>query len=735
MQKSVDNRWIVCYNETIKRIGGITMIFKQTWQGKNCRTEEVFPASVPGNIQRDFGIFKKFGDVNYADNYKQYIPYEDDFWEYSTTLDYKKNEGERVLFVTEGIIYKYEISLNGEKIYEYEGMYKRVELDLSKRLCGNDELKILIYPHPKSKNGAAGTRDEADESCMPPVCYGWDWNPRLLVSGLWEDAYIETRDDGYVSDHEVFQSLSDDFGEGYLTFKYSCKLPCEISVYDAENNLVGVAENGELTVKSPKLWWCNGQGEQYLYKYVISNEKSRAEGYFGFRRIRLVRNIGKDGPRTFPKGRYEAPITVEINGRRIFAKGSNWVNPDVFWGAVDEERLTTLVSLARDCNMNIFRMWGGAGLAKMKFYDLCDRYGIMVWQEFPLACNNYKGKPHYMNVLRSEALSIITKLRRHPSLAIWCGGNELFNSWSGMDDQSPPLRLLNSLCFTHDEGRPFLMTSPLFGMAHGGYTFYHERQGGEVFTAFGESENTAYTEFGVPSVASVDVIKRIIPKDEQFPPRDTAAWRAHHGFGAWMPDSWVCLPTYEQYFGKPTSLEELVEGTTLLECEGYHFIFEEARRQWPACSMAINWCYNEPWNTAAGNNLIEYPVKPKPCYDYVKNALRPVLFSAKAKKLVWKAGEYFEFDLWLLNDTQKVAKGEVRACVELGGETFEVLRWNAEADSNRNAQGPTARFMLPNVSASRLKLILESDGEKRSEYVFLYRPDEKKLQGPKVLNL
>ena len=121
--------------------------------------------------------------------------------------------------------------------------------------------------------------------------------------------------------------------------------------------------------------------------------------------------------------------------------------------------------------MNIFRLWGGAGIQKDEFYEICDRLGIMVWQEFMLACNNYVANPHYMETLEREATSIIIHLRRHPSLVIWCGGNELFNSWSGMDDQSRALRLLNKLCFELDYERPFFQTSPLTGMAHGGYTF------------------------------------------------------------------------------------------------------------------------------------------------------------------------------------------------------------------------------------------------------------------------
>ena len=710
------------------------MKFEQKWTGRNLRTGESFGASVPGNIQYDFAVYKEFGDIQYADNYKKLIPYEDDAWEYITELEFDGAEDERLFFVSDGIAYKYDIFLRGEKIYSYEGMFKSVELELSGSKRG-DELRIFIYPHPKSGRGTAGTRDEANESCNPPVCYGWDWNPRLLISGLWQGAHIETRGDSHIGNVEVLASLNEGLDEGRVVCNFKCELPCVISLYDARGGLVYSGDKTEFTVEAPELWWCNGQGEPYLYRYEISNEKESVCGYVGFKRIRLVRNADANEPRSFPKGRYEAPITIELNGRRIFAKGSNFVNPDIFWGNIETERYEKLISLAKDANMNIFRMWGGAGLEKKEFYELCDRYGIMVWQEFMLACNLYIDKEPYMTVLESEATAIIKKLRGHASLAIWCGGNELFNSWSGMDDQSAPLRLLNSLCFELDRDRPFLYTSPLYGMAHGGYTFYLDRQGGEVYKSFANSRNTAYTEFGVPSISSVEALEKIIPKDELFPPRETEAWVAHHGYKAWIEDTWLCLSTLESYFGKPTSLEQLVDNSNWLQCEGYRFIFEEARRQWPHCSMAINWCYDEPWRTAANNSIIEYPVKPKPCYEFVKNALRPTLFSAKLGKFTWHMGETFEAELWLLNDAAVEVSGKVSARLSVGGQTYDLLEWSAKAEASKNLQGPTLRFVLPSVNDDRLVLTLEGENGTSSTYTLQYVNKKEAKPAYRIMNM
>lgn len=715
------------------------MKFYQNFEGRNCNPERNawFPATVPGNIQKDYADANGFSDVQYADNYKQFLPLENDHWEYRTTLRYDAKKDERVFFVSEGISYKYDVLLNGEVLFSYEGMFRGFEVELTEKLTGKDDvLTVHIHPHPKSRRGHEGTRDEANESCNPPVYYGWDWNPRLLISGIWDDTYIETRSESYIEGAEVLADVSNDLTVGTVRCSFDCALPCEILLLDAEGNEVYRGSDKQFTVNAPALWWCNGQGTPYLYTWVIRNEKEERTGKIGFRRLRLLRNTGATGPQTFPKGRYEAPITVELNNRRIFCKGSNWVNPELFWGTITAERYEELIRLAKECHMNIFRMWGGAGTPKRAFYDICDREGILLWQEFVLACNEYIDVGNYMQVLESEATGMIKKFRSHPCLAFWCGGNELFNAWSKMDEQYHPLRLLNKLCFELDYKRPFLYTSPLYGMAHGGYVFYSEDQGGDVFQQFQSNRNTAYTEFGVPSLSDVETLKQIIPEDELFPIKPTEAWIAHHGFKAWGTPRWVCQDIYERYFGTPNSLEELVAGQQWMQCEGYRGAFEEMRRQWPHCSMGINWDYNEPWITAAGNELIAYPAKINPCYYYVQKAMRPTLFSAKIPKFNWKEGETFEAELWLLNDAPEAKEGKVHVTARVGDEVFDLLEWSAATDANAHKRGPTVRFVLPHAEGeSKVTLTLAAENGMESEYVFMYIPKKKKTNVLRQLNV
>ena len=288
-----------------------------------------------------------------------------------------------------------------------------------------------------------------------------------------------------------------------------------------------------------------------------------------------------------------------------------------------------------------------------------------------------------------------------------------------MTDQSMPLRLLNKLCYELDPKNAYLMTSPVFGMAHGGYTFYDPDAHCDVFTLFQNAHNTAYTEFGVPGITALEDLKKIIPENELFPVEKTPSWRLHHAFGSWGEERWLCRDVLERYAQHPLdSIEKMIDLAGWLQCEGYKAIFEEARRQAPYCSMAVNWCYCEPWITAAGNSLITYPAKPKPAYFAVQSALRPVLFSARIPKFDWKAGETFTAQLWLLNDTFENAQADVDVSIRLGDQIYPMLTWHSGCAA-ANQIGPSVNWVLPDADADEMTLIL-SAGEWSSEYRLCY---------------
>lgn len=732
--------------QTQAAFGGVPL----QWEVGYADTKEVSPAgfvkaTVPGAVQLDIAASLNYPPYEFSDNYKQWSWMEDKFYTYKTR--FKKpalREGDRLYFVSKGIDYQFEIYLNDQKVFEQEGMFTRVDVDLTGRLQADNELRILIHPVPK-RHPSPVDRSQAAHVVKPPVSYGWDWHPRLVPLGIWDETGLEIRPAAFVNDVHVQYRLSPGFDKAFITLnvegknlkgiKYRWRLSDGKgrTVLEQEGAFDGdVFSRSGIVLDQPELWWPHDHGTPRLYASTLVLTDGAGSVWqdvrqkVGFRSVKLVMNEGAwDKPDDFPKGRSVPPAQFEVNGRRIFAKGTNWVNPEIFPGTITEERYRGLLEMAVDLNFNLLRVWGGGIVNKEAFFDICDEMGLMVWQEFPLACNNYPDDARYLSVLKREAASIIRRVRKHPCLALWCGGNELFNNWSGMTDQSLALRLLDSLCLQMDPHTPYNPTSPVMGMAHGNYVFRY-LNGSEVYENMNKARYTAYTEFGMPGISPLDVLKKIIPENEMFPPRPGTAWQEHHAFGAWVGDTWLTPSTLEFYFGKPSDIEDIIFQSQWLQCEGYKAIYEEARRQKPYCAMALNWCYNEPWPAAVNNSLIAYPNVKKPAYEAVRKACRPVCASARIRKFAWNEGEFFTTDLFLLNDSfDRIEAGKMIVFLEAGGRKTEILRWDIpEAEANANVAGPTPRFRLPHWDADRFTLIVEVQGkpEYDSSYTLLYKP-------------
>jgi beta-mannosidase len=703
-----------------------------------------YPAKVPGAVQLDMAKGLNYGTYYFAENWKDYLWMENEFFTYRTSFNKPiVGENQKCLFISKGIDYEFEIWLNGEKLFYQEGMFTPVKLDLTSKLKDKNELLVKIYPIPKLRKEPAD-RSQAAQSVKPAVSYGWDWHPRLVPSGIWDETNLVIQSQSEISDLTLNYSLDKALKKVAVSYGIkgtnleNCRYLWTIS--DAQGiavlNKEGAFGANEIELAGEidqiKLWWPHDHGNPYLYRMdfrltdasgkLIDQKTSK----IGFRKVQLVMNEGAwDYPKDLPKTRSIPPVQLEINGRKIFAKGSNWVNPEIFPGIITRERYNELLDRAKEANFNILRVWGGGIINKDSFYELCDEKGILVWQEFPLACNNYEGTPHYLKILEQESESIIKRLKVHPSLALWCGGNELFNSWSKMTDQSLALRLLNSQCYRLDPNTPFLPTSPVMGMAHGNYVFRFWETNEEVFQWMPKSHNSAYTEFGVPALSSAEVLKTIIPESELWPPKPGTSWESHHAFNAWVGDTWLMPDVLKFYFGEAKNIEELVANSQLLQCEGYKCIYEEARRQKPYCSMALNWCFNEPWPTAANNSIVNWPNIPKPGFYAVKSACRPFLASASIKKFKYTEGEEFSADIGVLNDLPiQTDGGKISVKLVTATTELKLLEWKfGSANANTNLSGPTVRCKLPAWQADRFKLVLEVEGhpEYNSEYTLAYQ--------------
>ncbi len=695
------------------------------------------PANVPGAAQADWAAATGMPDPRFGVNYEQYAWMEDVTWVYRAETDFALAQGEIATLVFKGIDYEYDIFMDGVLLCAGEGMFAPVLLDATRFAGGKHVLEVRIAPIPKADD--SNGRSQARLSAKPAACYGWDWHPRLASVGIWEEAYLRIQPAHSIRSMEVSYALNEELTAAEVTAQLLLNGAgeVELALMDGEQVVCArtVSASGLTTVmlpvEQPKLWFPNGYGEQPLYTLRARALGENGEALdettrrLGFRRVRMVMCDGAwELPMEMPKTRSDAPAQPMVNHVKVFGKGSNWVNAHLFPGQTSDELYTSLLTKAREANMNMLRVWGGGYVNKEKFFELCDELGILVWQEFPLACNEYPDDPHYLAVLEKEARAIVRRLRTHPCMALWCGGNELFNGWSRMTEQHHALRLLDKVCYEEDRFTPFNMTSPLNGMAHGNYIVFDHTCGKEAIEQLQEAHNTAYTEFGSPGAADPDYIKaHCTPEDyADFRP-DNPVWRGHHAFEAWCPDSWVRTAEIEYFYGKMDDCDEMLRATQFLQAMNYKSLFEEMRRQAPYCAMALNWCYNEPWPTFANNSLLSFPDIEKPAYAAVRDALRPRIASLKVPKHLHWDGEDFTAELWLLNDCAEALPAQsVTAHYSLDGERFTdwgTLR-SLEVAARKNLRIGSLSFPVPEGYCGHIhvKLCVAGHPEMDSHYVY-----------------
>ena len=484
-----------------------------------CLPSEFIPAMVPGAVQLDWAAAQGWPPIEYQSDYPvryearnvpiavDYEWMEDVYWLYRTKLDFVPlGADQRLFFVCGGVDYRFQVRLNSQVIYEQEGMFTPYEIDLTDQVVPGEILEILVFPAPKLYHNPVDEK-QSSQCCKPAFSYGWDFHPRLIPLGIWQEAYLETRPALHIRSADIFYELSDAFDRvdlwlemvtsqrGRGRVKWTVWDQAGQAVLERENTLGRSRQRLTGSILTPELWWPNGQGEPVLYTSKVELFADAGllldtcTSRIGFRKVRLIPHVlswNDPDNAGFPNSRNKPPITLEINGRAIFTKGSNWVGPDIFPGRITTDTYRPLLQAAHAANFNLLRCWGGAPVQKEGFFDLADELGIMIWQEFPLACGYYGDSTAYLRVLDQESRSIIHRLRSHACVMLWCGGNELFNNWSRMTDQNLALRLLDRNCFDLDPQRPYIMTSPLSGWAHGGYQF-RLQNGNEVFPVFPKS--------------------------------------------------------------------------------------------------------------------------------------------------------------------------------------------------------------------------------------------------------
>ena len=450
-----------------------------------------------------------------------------------------------------GVDHEASVFLDGEQVAHHVGGFTPFAVDVPE---GEHLLAVVVHPAPASEPQVGATsRVKVHKSRMG---YGWDFCPRIVHQGIWRPVTQG-------APRETFPRVRLDDGVGLV------ELDGEVA----------------LRVESPKLWWPNGLGTQHLYE---------VEGFrVGFRTVEL------DGYR------------LRVNGRPVPIKGWNWVPIDALYGVPRPEKLAHLLELAARANVNLLRVWGGGLLESEEFYELCDRLGLLVWQEFSQSSSGIESVPsddaEFVATMAEDARQIVPRLRRHPSLAIWCGGNEL-----EANDSTPVIRALREVVRELDPQRAWLPTSPR-GEAdvHGPW----EHQGLREHNRRYDSQTCAlHSEFGVEGMTNRRALEALIDEPRRWPADRTNPVYEH--LGAW----WNNAPLVQEAFGgRIEDLESMRRASQWLQYEGLRYAVEAALRRGAG---VVPWQFNESYPNAWCTCAVDHRGDPKPAYYGVARAYR-----------------------------------------------------------------------------------------------------------------
>ncbi|MBI5831229.1 MAG: hypothetical protein HZB16_02845 [Armatimonadetes bacterium] len=481
----------------------------------------------------------------------------------------------------------------------------------------------------------------------------WDWSPRLLNVGIHGDVSLEIWGPVRVDQFAVLTDLTPDLSEAWVTGRVAVDAPAgtdhqvRVEVEMPELNVSASRETrlqggqarlqARLDVFEPELWWPIGQGEQRRYAvrtsvYVDDELVASDERLVGFRRVVVNQDEDPEGGRFF---------TLEVNGRRIFAKGGNFVPADLIPARLDRERYATLVDRAIESNFNFLRIWGGGLYEHDDFYDICDERGILVWQEFIFACGKYPANDEaFLADIKREAVYQIRRLARHPSLVVWCGNNEMeWGNWGWGYEQGvsyPDYALfhlvLPRLLADEDGTRYYQPSSPyspdlqdpnadLVGDQHPWSVGFADTD----FRKYREMACRFPNEGGILGPTALPTLRACLPAGAER--HGSFAWEQHDNSVAyWGPNSYPD-EMIKQWVGKdPTalSLEEYCYWAGLVQGEGLREYIENFHRRMPHTSSAIFWMYNDVWPAVRSWTTVDYYLRRTPAFWSVRRAMAPV---------------------------------------------------------------------------------------------------------------
>ncbi|MDD5508880.1 MAG: glycoside hydrolase family 2 protein [Bacteroidales bacterium] len=655
------------------------ILLDQNWEFRQADTGSWMPATVSGTVHTDLLANKVIEDPYYRLNERQVQWIDKEDWEYRTrfVIDRAILAKEHIDLVFYGLDTYAEVYLNDEQILQADNMFRTWRVNGKGYVKeGNNLLRIRFlspvneglkklqahgYPLPASNDqsevGGLGDQRVSPFVRKAPYHFGWDWGPRLVTSGIWRPITLEAWDEARIRDLHVITKMVGHEQvdlEAHFTVLASEKIRLDARIY-ADTMLI---HEGKLTlmpgenpirvpvsIRQPELWWPNGMGGQKVYRIrvVVGQGKEIAdetEVTTGLRTLRLVQDPDPDGT---GKSFY-----FEINGVPVFAKGANYIPNDVFLTRVTPDRYEYIVRSAAEANMNMLRVWGGGIYEDDLFYDLCDDYGIMVWQDFMFACSMYPGDDAFLESVRLEAADNVKRLRNHPCIVLWCGNNEIENAWAEWDEnrgwgwkqlykseQRAAIweaydtlfhKILPAVVAEHDPAVTYWHSSPSAGLGQlagydtksGDMHYWGVWHGLNPFSDFRKYRARFMSEYGFQSFPEFNSVKRYtLPVDYDI---ESEVMMSHQrsGIGNLRIRQYM-----EADYTIPEDFEQFLYVGQLLQAEAIKMAIECHRADMPYCMGTLYWQINDCWPVASWSG-IDYYGRWKALHYFVKEAFKPV---------------------------------------------------------------------------------------------------------------
>lgn len=424
VEKTINDNWFFCEHGT------------NSW----------LKAKIPGCQYTDLIANKLIPHPFNADNEIKLDSLSGKSWDYKCFFDVSDTilSNKNIFLKFEGLDTYCDIYLNGNYLSSSNNMFRIFEFPVKNHLKSDSNLLHLIFSSPILQDSLNSSKipyllpDTRAFTRKAPYQYGWDWGPKLLTAGIWKPVKIVAYDNFIINDVYFNQyCIEKNFAKVFLEIELTSECIDNIEIELSTNNFYPFKTNKKIkirkgknflklpfTIKKPKLWMPNGAGIPYLYDFNLTIKK-RGKYIFkknfeiGLRKIELIRENDSIGESFYFK----------INNFPVFIKGANYVPMHSFPTEVTEVDYNTLIERVAEANMNMLRVWGGGIYENDIFYDLCNKKGILVWQDFMFACNMYPGDSSFLNNVEREAIDNLKRLRNNACIAIWCGNNEIDEGW------------------------------------------------------------------------------------------------------------------------------------------------------------------------------------------------------------------------------------------------------------------------------------------------------------------